>query len=1060
MTVTPFRWRPARPARPALVVLTATFGGRLCGQATTGVVTGIVVDDSGVAVAGARLIIEPTEFSASTNADGRFAFDVVPSGTYTLRIRGVGRAPDAVPDLRVNAGQLLDLRVVLPGEAAQAGAVGAASVRNLAPGPPTTRIDIDAAGFTALPLTDVREVLDLQGGIVETDDPWGLSVRGSPPGDAGVYIDGALVRSGRREMSSLLLGTNAILDATVTTGALAADVPEGQSGAISFVTSAGTSRFRGALRYRTDDVGVDAWRNIGLHRLEASVGGPWGGRSSFFTAVTLTGRQSLETQKLRDVEAPVYVASGVDTIVRQPATVGDPTSDTMDVGIPRFVQYSGYCDPSRNFDAGCRGLRLPFTVNGSLMWQGKLRHAYGTGSLISLTALAGESQQRVFPGVNLYDPAAYAGVSRRGSALILQWIHGLATLRGAPVTLDVNFSRQKEDRVTGPLTPQAEADTRQVFWGFLIAPLRYQLDFNSTHDVTIASRTFSRVGYLDDLQIQCLQAGTAYCGDDVPLPDRNDLLAQQPYRSNPYAVEQDAALPLWTQGLEVGAALERVRDWAARAGLAWRPGRGHRVRVGADVDRFDTRRYAVGSLISPFGIDLYHERPVRLGGYAEDRLRLGRLLIVGGVRWDRFDSRARYPVTPGRISTDTLPFDPDDPAAAFVRAASHSAWSPRLQASVAVSGHLRIRMSAARQVQMPAFEALFRAKNTDLTLTSTAQVFGRDLGLLSTTLVELGVHDSFASGTAVDLAAYEKRVSSGTVIRAVTLPDPFRAGASSTFFVYADRDFGTMHGAEITIEQRVAGLFSSELAYSYQNGRPPYADRASTLAGSAMLALPAQWRAGTLPGSLLQGTVVVATVRLTSGARYTGVQQYGAGTTTDGGGGLPIEPFNASVLPSFRTMDVRVRRAFALGAFRASVFVEATNLFDFTNVLGRFTETDDVVNDLYEARFVTSQTQRLLQEAMAAGVATSDANGRPAVDLSTPGVCTRWAGRNTPGSYSSGPADCVLLQRAERRFGNGDGVYTESEFTRAFTAWYDLANAPYRFYGPGRRLRVGVDIVF
>jgi hypothetical protein len=56
--------------------------------------------------------------------------------------------------------------------------------------------------------------------------------------------------------------------------------------------------------------------------------------------------------------------------------------------------------------------------------------------------------------------------------------------------------------------------------------------------------------------------------------------------------------------------------------------------------------------------------------------------------------------------------------------------------------------------------------------------------------------------------------------------------------------------------------------------------------------------------------------------------------------------------------------------------------------------------------------------------------------------------------------DCVLLQRAERRFGNGDGRYTAAEYNAAFGAWYDLAHAPYHFYGPGRRIRLGVEIAF
>jgi hypothetical protein len=50
--------------------------------------------------------------------------------------------------------------------------------------------------------------------------------------------------------------------------------------------------------------------------------------------------------------------------------------------------------------------------------------------------------------------------------------------------------------------------------------------------------------------------------------------------------------------------------------------------------------------------------------------------------------------------------------------------------------------------------------------------------------------------------------------------------------------------------------------------------------------------------------------------------------------------------------------------------------------------------------------------------------------------------------------------RAEARFGNGDRLYTADEYSDAFTAWYHLENAPSRFYGPGRRIRLGVELSF
>jgi hypothetical protein len=54
----------------------------------------------------------------------------------------------------------------------------------------------------------------------------------------------------------------------------------------------------------------------------------------------------------------------------------------------------------------------------------------------------------------------------------------------------------------------------------------------------------------------------------------------------------------------------------------------------------------------------------------------------------------------------------------------------------------------------------------------------------------------------------------------------------------------------------------------------------------------------------------------------------------------------------------------------------------------------------------------------------------------------------------------VLLERAEARYGNGDGKFTPAEYNAAFSAWYNLANAPSIFYDTGRRIRIGAQFNF
>lgn len=174
---------------------------------------------------------------------------------------------------------------------------------------------------------------------------------------------------------------------------------------------------------------------------------------------------------------------------------------------------------------------------------------------------------------------------------------------------------------------------------------------------------------------------------------------------------------------------------------------------------------------------------------------------------------------------------------------------------------------------------------------------------------------------------------------------------------------------------------------------------------------------------------------------------------------MNLEPISSSTLPWTKTIDLRITRGFALGRMSGRVFGESQNLFNWGNVLDLFIETGETTNTQHRDRFVSEQVANLESQAGATGWIRTDATGTPFVDF-TAGSCDQWQGRNTPGSAASGPVDCVLLMRAEGRYGNGDGLYTRAEYTAAFGAWYDLAYAPYRFYGPGRRIRLGVELSF
>lgn len=937
------------------------------------------------------------------------------------------------------------------------------SVRPLSRHRPT--VVFDSVTLRRLPVDNVLQLPVLIPGVYALVDPQAFSVRGGLTGDVGVYVDGALVRNGQRQDFELLPPLRGVESIALSTGLAPAYLGDASPGVLEIVTPTAEGTWKGGVRYRADDAGPDLWRNIGFHRLEATAGGSLPLGFTGFAAFSLTGQQSLETEKLRDVQAPVYIVSGTDTVIRQPVDFGNPASDTIDLAIPRFAQYSGYCDESSN-GASCHGLQVPFSTHGAHALQAKFQRVYGKGEHVSLTVLAGREQEREFPFTALYNAQNRIAARTSSRVFVLDWVHQLPRVAERPVSLNVNVSYQRDERASGMLSLESEAESREPVGGFLVSPLEFVTDFSTIHDVTMAGTVHHGVEYLDDVQLKCLQAGPVYCSDLVPFLDQNQLLSAQPYRMNPYAVEQNQHLPFFTSGTDGPFDLSRERRWQARIGVGWQLGAAHQLFAGFDFARFDTRRYAAGTSISAFNINAYAEQPRRTGAYIEDQVQLGRVELMAGARLDRFDSRASYPVVPGRISsiTDTIavsgtdtfrlaPFDPTNPTANFQPASAHTTISPQLRMLIDAWPGGTVRFTAGRQARIPGFESLFALKNTDLSQANQNVAFGRDIEPGHTELLELGAHIALGKdrNTFADVALYSQRLS-GDAIRLEQFADPGTGGSLSYRRVFTTADRGKVSGIDAMLERRFSDVVTGTVNVSHQGGSALDAPR--TFASGSV---GVRWGNRAPLGAVLANTDVLSVFRLSTNRHYTLQRNSGSGLTIDQNGD-PIEPENSSTLSPFKTLDIRITRSFPMGRLGGAVFIESTNLFNWTNLTDIFTETGEVTNDVYRARWVDEQVAQLEAEAADNGLLIVPGGGEPSVDLRSAGVCAGWSSRT--GNGAGGPADCVLLQRAERRFGNADGLFTRSEYSSSFGAWYDLANAPYRFYGPGRRVRLGVELSF
>jgi hypothetical protein len=1006
-----------------LASLTLAATGSTSAQDVFGSVHGMVTQIDGAAAAGARITLLGTAFGAVADEHGRFEIDHVPAGDYTL----LAQLPASDPGeagVRVRAGGSARLDLRLGSRGAAAGSLRPAA-EAMSSGGAFSGDLIDS-----LPVDEARQVLTLVPGVVARGRDVGIvsatrhSIRGGAAGEASVYVDGAPIRFEALGVQRLVIGTNALTELSVTTGVPSAMAGDARGGVIAYVTRSGGRKFSARFRADTDEPFGDG-SSVGYNRFEGAVGGPWPGvpRLRWFVSAAVLGQGSRYLGQ-GAADQPTYVVGGVDTTV----TWTDGGGQTVSATLPRFVQSSGRCDPARNFGLACEGLRRPLDWSTQRAGQGKLLASYGAGSSVSLTALASDLQQRFFPGVTIGDAGLYQGTRAWSRLVVLNWSQALRRTGNGALTLSVNLSYGTDREIAGSLDPVSEIATRDPALGIEFRSLRFtgqdSLPFPLTDRIIRNIRTNS--------------------GLRVPFFDRPDLRNVQPFRLNPFGFVSG-----WpTQGIDSRLAMTWERRLTGRWLLDWQTSGVHRVTLGSDVTRTDLSLYD-GALLGTVGLEAFLVHPRRVGVFAGDRVKLGDLTLDIGARYDHFTKGGEFSSTPGRIFTDPAwnsGGSTNDTAYAnsltrvFDRTGGQGTLSPRAQLAYAISPRTSVRLGYGQVVEPPRLGLLFTNANADLSFISINALFGRDLSYGKSTLWEAGIRQGLTSGLWMDLAVYDKSFV-GYEGRITAFDDPSNPGSQFNINTVTVVDVGHRVGADARIDWNPGEFFAGAIAYSFLRASRDANNTAHALAGLALLRVPAGWQPGTVAGAVARGLTASMTVRVTNGLPYRRLQNSGAGIIApDLDGGTSIGLNNAR-LPWTKTLDLTFSKGFRAGRIGGMIYADLRNLLGFTPILGVYAETGTVENDLYRQVLASPELTTLAIEASSNGALLPGGT----VDLN---ACATW----------QSPVNCVALQRVERRFGNGDGLYSTTEQLQVFDAYYEAFFGSWRFHGPARTMRIGLQL--
>jgi hypothetical protein len=902
------------------------------------------------------------------------------------------------------------------------------------------------------------------------------------------------------------VGTNAVEEVSVTTGTLGAEYGDAQSGVISLVTRSGGPRFQGTLMYETDEPLGNSIR-LGYNRFEGSLSGPIIGNLTFFLSGTVTGQQGgtgraqsggfgyqgglaqWDRPGMGWEDVPTYVLGGLDTSVTVPAA--DRPGDSVTVDIPRFIQHGGECDPADNFGFECQGQRLPYSWRTFTRANAKLTYTYGSGSRVSLSGLWDVDQEREYPQTRVFNPSSYTGRRSQAQVYILNWVQQVFRRPETELAFDLNLSYQRDREAYSQLDGEWELSHRSPALGIDFSRMRFLVDFDRfSNDDPADPRSVRTLLTQEDWDqlVDNVRSGT---GTRVSYEGRHDLDIRQPYRNNPFATA--GGFPTYGYSFRGGRLNEEDR-WLGRLNVDWQFDRYNRLKLGGEgqVGRLNT---AVADLVDPPWTDAYSESPIRWAAYAQDRLDLGDVVLELGLRWDYFDTRALFPVS--ERTYDHPAYDPDVPIEEFTCRGDqcdphqhiwrvsdpHSAWSPRLRVSFPVTDRTNFRFSYGHQVQTPPMSDVYVRKNLGQRLHGGRVSFAR------TVLFEFGVRHAFTRDLVLDVAAYNKEKLSDLARRQFTVLDPL-LDANSYPSGLTNADFGNVRGFEVQLLYRAGNWFNGQAAYTFQRARgtgsdpnsrwyqaeysqvtgeltpPPEAllrvdhDRRHNITGSLAFNWPDDFYRGTWYGAVLRNAGLFARFQFLSGLPYTREINTGTGARTFGGSGgwdrdrALDDQLNASSLPWQYYFDLRLTKGIRLGPTDWTLYADFRNLFNIRNVLGVFEETGTVRNDVHRDQQIADELARLREEAGGERILTIQKEGQllEAIDVSRCGDVA-WLS-------SGGDADCVLVQRTEARFGDGDQVYDEEEQRAAMFAWYELSQGDQWYLGGPLHIRLGVELSF
>ena len=945
----------------------------LCAQAlfaqlNTGKIEGVVRDsDTGVPLAGAQVTVEGTRLGNVTNEDGYYFILNVPPGSRGITFVYTGYQKTTVSNVLVLAGQTMTVDGSLSSTIIQIdGIVIEGESDILMPRDNTaTKQRMTAEQLNSSPATKLEDLMILEAGVQtggEGGRNRGMRIRGGRIGEEGMVVDGVLVRNfvanpyrdgqgwifeqevGSRgeDTTPLEFSAGSVEEVDIITGGFQAEFGNAQSGIINIVTKEGTDKYRGNVRFTTDEVN-DRTADYGYNQLQVSVGGPIPGVPNLFF------HGSGEIQGVADQFA-THASEGFRGVNQtfidrlNEAVRNDPVFGEQNPAFSLDMFENGYASWAALEGEENTGVFSPGNpVRQPNNWQDRTLSSFKlTFSPINTLKIIGSHNfsrnQRAWNDAASYFNTGIAtvedlpnrawatgetevyvpqGIARRTKSHNMLFGFDWDFLRNSKqnATLHFRFTdfRNTDVNNSSLLTNWVREDNTFMSW--------------SLHDIPFEIESYpNRELPTDkDLQHQLFPDGETNWMKEWPYHTPFGMVVEHEYYYLSYHYT-------------------REKQNTYKADLDFQFNKQNRAKAGFQLTNFENRQFRIGNSSRTRTRNEFNYEPQIFAVYAQNRTDLGDFVFDYGLRYDSFKPKDNWGFRYGDTFGDV--YDPKNT----------SSWSPRFDVGFPVTDRAQMRFSYGVFTQIPGMTFIYNSGN-----------YG-DLEYSRTDAFEAGVSYLASDDIVLDVVGYYRDID-GNVSRKSFFREYYNESENRlvrTFTSgYGNGDSGNIKGLDISLDKRFSNNFSFSSSYTLQfsrtTGSQPDAERSSSTTfldattnetfvppdellpmdgdrthvwtSTVNYMIPDDFRSGTLANTILKNTNIYAIFALKSGEPIGGDTSHNYVTDAD----MRYLSSYSNYLNVYRgrwytNLDLRINKRFNLGSSRTlSVFSEIFNVLNHKN---------------------------------------------------------------------------------------------------------------------------------